>query len=360
MRRTRSHLVGMLAGLAVATVLALVPTAPAAADGGATVGIAAAPATQGRPDGRSRFSLLVQPGQQVGDSLLVRNAGSTDQQLHVYATDAFDTSDGAFALLDRAAPVSGAGTWVAFEGGARETTLTLAAGAQTLVPFTVSAPAGATPGDHAGGIVVSVSSTTGSLTVDRRLATRLYVRVRGTVQPALTVRSVTATQPAGGSPLTAPTTVTAVVVNTGDVALSARADVGVGTWFGLRTGRTTSHDVLELLPGATRTLTFDVGPVARAGYLAPQVTLTPVADPEAYGFSLPPVVGAGTVVAVPWLLLGVALVAGVGGSLLVARRRARPEPEPAVGAVGQDEGAAPEPEPVDETPTSSAAAGGAA
>lgn len=354
MRRTGSYLLGLLAGLVVATTLALAPTAPASAEGApdggaavttATVGIAAAPAAQGSVDGRSRFSLLVQPGQHVGDSVLVRNTGSAVQQLRVYATDAFDTADGAFALLDRAQPASGAGTWVSFDGGAREVTVALAPGGQALVPFTVGVPAGATPGDHAGGIVVSVSSSTGATTVDRRLATRLYVRVRGTVQPALTVRSVTATQPAGGSPLTAPTTVTAVVANTGDVALSARADVAVRTWFGQSTGRTTSRDVPELLPGTTRALTFDVGPVGRVGYLSPQVTLTPAADPDAYAFSLPPVIGAGTAAAMPWLLLGVALVGGAGGWVLRSRR---PRPGPGLRrATGQGEEPASEPEPVD-------------
>ena len=333
---------------------------PAAADAGPTVGIAAAPAKQGQPDGRSRFSLLVQPGQKVGDELLVLNAGSTDQRLHVYATDAFDTADGAFALLDGSATPAGAGTWVRFDAGARDTVLTLAAGAQALVPFTVTVPATATPGDHAAGVVVSVASSAGQVTVDRRLATRLYVRVRGTVQPSLTVRSVTAAQPVGGDPFSAPTTITAVVANTGDVALTARATANLRTWFGRPVGTAGSRDVAELLPGATRTLTFDVGRVARAGYLEPQLTLVPVADADAYGFALPPVVGRGTSVAVPWLLLGVALAASAGLGVVVLRRRraAVLEATPGSAGVAEPQEAARETAAVKPTPTPQTAAGG--
>src|SRR4051794_20169077 len=64
-----------------------------------TVGIAGAPSNGTDPDGRSRFSYQVQPGQQVADAYLVRNTGTTDQSVTLMATDAYNTDDGAFALL---------------------------------------------------------------------------------------------------------------------------------------------------------------------------------------------------------------------------------------------------------------------
>ena len=319
---TRRRLAAALAGAALALAFVVPLALPATAADDGTVGIAAAPARGGSPDGRSRFSLVVSPGQQLGDTLLVRNTGTTDQAFDLYATDAFDTSDGAFALLEGDAAPKDAGTWVTFDdGGTRQTTLRLAAGAQAVVPFTVTVPADATPGDHASGLVVSLTTSSGETTVDRRLATRLYVRVQGTVNPALVVRSVTASQPAGGNPFAAPTTITAVVENAGDVALAAHAQAYVHTWFGRPVGTPTSDDVAELLPGATRTLTFDVGSIGRVGYLAPHVSLTPVADADAYGFTLPAVDGRGTAAAVPWLLVVLVVVVAAGGWLLVVRRR---------------------------------------
>lgn len=316
--RARARIVSALLGAALAVGL-VVPLAGPAAASDPTVGIAAAPAKQGQPDGRTRFSLSVAAGQKADDQLLVRNSGTTDQTFDVYATDAFDTDDGAFALLDADKAPSDAGTWVAFRDGSHTTKLELAAGAQALVPFKVTAPAHAMPGDHAAGIVVSSSSGN----VDRRLATRLYVRVQGTVTPALVVRSLHVSQPAGGNPFVAPATITAVVANAGDVALSAHAEASLRSWFGLREGRTVSDDVAELLPGATRTLTFEVGSVGRVGYIAAHLTLTPAADSDAYAFALPPVEGRGAAAAMPWLVLVLAVVvaAGVGVWLLVARRR---------------------------------------
>lgn len=315
--RVRARAVPALLGAALALGVVVAPAGPATAAGDPTVGIAAAPARQGQPDGRTRFSLSVAAGQKAEDQLLVSNTGTTDQAFDVYATDAFDTGDGAFALLDADRAPSGAGTWVTFEDGSRTTKLRLAAGTQALVPFTVTTPVRATPGDHAAGIVVAASSGN----VDRRLATRLYVRVQGTVTPSLVVRSLRASQPAGGNPFAAPTTITAVVENAGDVALSAHAEASVRSWFGLHEGRTVSDDVAELLPGATRTLTFDVGPVGRVGYVAPHLTLTPAADSDAYSFALPPVEARAAAAAVPWLLLAVVLVVGAAAWLLVVRRR---------------------------------------
>ena len=330
LRRAGSRLA---TAVAVATVLIglVVPLSAAAADD-ATVGIAAAPAQHGQPDGRTRFSLIVSPGQQVSDALLVRNTGSTDQTFDVYATDAYTTADGAFALLDTGSAPRDAGTWVALQGSSGTTTISLAAGAQALVPFTVTVPVDATPGDHAGGIVVSVSSPLGQVEVDRRLATRLYVRVKGTVTPALVVRSVSVSQPLGGNPFTAPTTITAVVENTGDVALTAHAEANVHTWFGLPVGSATSDEVAELLPGATRTLTFPVGSVGRVGYLAPSLRLTPAADAEAYAFTQPAVDGRGTAPAVPWLLLTVVVVIAAGLRVLLVARRRRAGAVPGTGA----------------------------
>ncbi len=310
-------LVTVVVALAQAA-LVLIGAGPAAA-ADETVGIAAAPASDGRPDGRTRFSLLTSAGQQVQDTLLVRNTGSTDAELRVYAADAATGADGAFALDEANAPGADVAGWVAFGAGAAPT-LRLASGAQALVPFTVTVPAGAPAGDHVGGIVVSTGPVDG---VERRVATRLYVRVQGVVQPGLAVTSVSASQPGGTNPLAGPTTITAVLANTGGVALAARLTAGVRTVFGITTGTVADEDVAELLPGETRTVTLDLGSVARAGYLAPYVELVPVAD-EAYPFaaSLPTVRGQGALVAVPWLPLGLVVLAAGGARLLVVRRRA--------------------------------------
>ncbi|WP_456846261.1 WxL protein peptidoglycan domain-containing protein [Cellulomonas sp. P5_C6] len=310
----RALLVLLLVGAGAAA------AAPAHADD--TVGIAGAPSDGTDPDGRSRFSYQVQPGQQVTDAYLVRNTGTTDQSVEVVATDAYNTEDGAFALLATDEPPKDAGGWVTLDGGQKSLTIALAAGAQQVVPFTIAVPADARPGDHPAGLVVSASAIEGQVKVERRVATRLYVRVAGELQPALTISSISASQPAGTNPLTGPATVTVTVTNTGNVALGAKVVAGAKTWFGLTAARAVHDEIPELLPGATRSVTFDVPGVGRSGLLRPYVDLQPVVDADALDpGALAPVHRDTTVVAVPWILLGLVALAVGGWFGLRAKRR---------------------------------------
>lgn len=312
LRAVLALLVLVAAGLAVA--------APARADD--TVGIAGAPSNGTDPDGRSRYSYQVQPGQQVADFYLVRNTGTTDQSVELVATDAYNTDDGAFALLATDEEPKDAGAWVTLQDGQKRLTVPLAPGAQQVVPFTVTVPADARPGDHAAGLVVSASAVEGQVKVERRVATRMYVRVAGELQPVLTVASITASAPAGANPLTGPSTVTVTVHNTGNVALGATLAAGATTWFGVSAARAVHEEVPEILPGATRVVTLSVPGVGRSGLLRPYVDLQPNVDPAALDPGpLAPVHRDTTVVAVPWMLLGILALAVGGWFALRARRR---------------------------------------
>lgn len=287
-----------------------------------TVGIAGAPSNGKDPDGRSRFSYQVKPGQQVKDAYLVRNTGTTNQTVVLVATDAYNTDDGAFALLATEEKPKNAGSWVTLDGGKKSMTIPLAAGAQKIVPFTVAVPADAVPGDHAAGLVVSASAVEGQVKVERRVATRLYVRVEGKLQPALTVASISASQLAGTNPLTGPSTITVTVHNTGNVALGAAVQAGATTWLGKSVARAVHLTVPEILPGATRVVTVTVPGVARSGLVRPYVELQPTVDTDALDPGpLAAVHRDTTVVAVPWLLLGIIALAVGGWFALRAKRR---------------------------------------
>src|SRR5690606_16857420 len=60
------------------------------------------------------------------------------------------------------------------------------------VPFTIAIPENATPGDHAGGIVTSLvqAQSEQNITVDRRLGTRIHLRVGGDVAPGMGIADV--------------------------------------------------------------------------------------------------------------------------------------------------------------------------
>lgn len=274
-------------------------------------GISGAPADQVGADGRLRFSYQVGPGQHVDDMYIVRNTGTTQQTMTVFATDAYNTDDGGYGLLNtNDAPVD-AGSWVRFADGSTQQVIPLEPGQSQLVPFSVDVPADAAPGDHAAGIVISVMSPEGQVMVDRRVATRLYVRVPGDLQPSLTMGSIAASYTGKLNPFTGVASITVTLQNNGNIALSGDLVAGVNTYLGIAATTPVRLEVDELLPGSTRTLTFDVPGVAQLGYLNPYVRVQPTVDEGALDPGQMSEVSRDTVlVAIPWwlvILIGLAL-----------------------------------------------------
>ena len=286
-------------------------------------GIAAAPAADGGVDqSRSRYSYQVEPGQQVADEYLVENTGTTVQSVTVYATDAFNAEDGSFALLDGGVEATGAGRWVSFDGGADRIQLTLQPGASQVVPFTVMTPADAGPGDHAGGIIVSALSPAGEVSVDRRVAIRLYVRVKGLLQPGLTISSIATSYRPELNPFSGELTATISLSNTGNVALAANTVTQVRGLFGIPLSGLTDVKVSEMLPGSNRTVTITIPGVGPWVYLAPHVSLAATVEPGALDAGvLPAAERDATLFVVPWGVLLVLLLVGL--AWLIARLRRR-------------------------------------
>ena len=287
-----------------------------------TDGISGSPGTADGVDDRSRFSYQAEPGQHIEDFYVARNTGTTAQVLTVFASDAYNSEDGSFGLLDTDAAPIDAGSWVSFADGAKQLGIPLEPGASQVVPFTVDVPADASPGDHAGGVAISVQSAAGEVLVDRRVATRLYVRVPGELQPGLTISNIEALYAPQFNPLGGVTTVTFTVANNGNIALGAHMVVGVKSVFGIATGELVREDLAEMLPGATRTVSVEVPGVGQFGYLNPYVRMAPTIEADALNPGALREVSRDTVIfAMPWWLL--ALVIAGGGLWLFLRLRAR-------------------------------------
>lgn len=308
--------------LALATVFLATGAAVSAAHAADTDGISGAPASETGADGRSRFSYQVAPGQQVVDGYEVRNTGTSAQVMTVFATDAFNTPDGGYGLLDTGVAPTGGGSWVSFAAGAKQLSLPIAAGATQLIRFTVNVPADASPGDHAAGIVISVKSPSGQVIVDRRVATRVYVRVSGAIQAALTIGNIAASYQSQLNPFAGTTSLVFTVKNSGNVALAANAVVGVNTFLGIGVTEPQHTSIEELLPGATRVVTMTVSGVAQLGYLNPYVHLIPTVDKDALNPGQFRQIDRDTTLIVPpWWLIGLILIAASVWLFLVLRRR---------------------------------------
>jgi len=322
-RSARRRLLTAAAGVLVALGLTVTLGAAGAwADGSDSIG--GAPSANGGTDqSRSRFSYQVEPGQQISDEYQVSNTGTTVQSVTVYSTDAFNAEDGSFALLHGGVKATDAGRWVSFSEGANHVKVTLKPGASRVIPFTVRIPADAKPGDHAGGIIVSALSPAGQVSVDRRVAIRLYVRVKGLLQPGLTISSIAPSYRADLNPFSGETSLTISLSNTGNVALGAKTVTQVRGLFGIPLSGLTNVTVPEMLPGSHRTVTIVVPGVGPWVYLNPHVSLAATTDPDALDAgALPAADRDATLFVVPWGILLILLLAGLAW-FIVRRSRKR-------------------------------------
>ncbi|GIF16240.1 WxL protein peptidoglycan domain-containing protein [Actinoplanes teichomyceticus] len=316
MRRT----VALLA--AVSTVLGLTAGPALAQEGDVAWAVRTASNTYGSD--RSSYSYAVNPGGSARDSLVVANRGAGPLRLSVYAADGLTTAAGQLDLLPRDRPSRGVGAWVEPATG----TVTVPAGRTVEVPFTVSVPADATPGDYVGGILTSLAppDPTARVAVERRLGIKIKLRVGGDLAPALAVEDLRVDWH-GSAAAEGDARVTYTLHNTGNAVQSARQAVTLTGPFGwFRTDATAIAAPPQLLPGERWRVTVPVAGVAPAVLLTATATLTPlVTDESGSTTALRPVTASAHAWALPWALT-VLLIAGpaaVAGGVVLTRRHRR-------------------------------------
>ena len=236
--------------------------APAQDSGPVPVSWSVAPAPVPGEPGRANFVLEAEPGESLEDMLVVENLGDVDLLLGVYASDAFNTPTGGIDLLAAGEPPVDLGSWIELDTAS----ITVPADGSVEVPFTVEVPDDAQPGDHTGGIVTSLRVTEGGpegnrVDVERRLGTRVHLRVDGELTPELTFTELEADYSGSANPF-APGSMrlTYRVENTGNVRLRATRDASVSPSWGPEATAEAS-DMAELLPGNSYELTQTVAGV---------------------------------------------------------------------------------------------------
>jgi len=214
--------------------------------------------SSGNPDGRTRFELEADPGATLTDHVLITNSSTQEREFAVYGADAFNTSTGGYDVLAAAEVSTDVGSWVSVEAP----TVTIPALSTAVVPFTVTVPGAAVPGDHPGGIVVSpvrVQEAENGVVVDTRIAVRLAVRVAGEVAPALEVRGLTGSFAGSWVPFgSAPATIAYEVVNTGNVMVTGEPRIRVTGPFGVTLAEVDAEDTRQVLPGDSFTVTTEL------------------------------------------------------------------------------------------------------
>ncbi|MDQ0648231.1 hypothetical protein QFZ53_002427 [Microbacterium natoriense] len=323
------------------------PAAHAADDDAVTWGVT--PSGSAGPDGRLAFEYQVAPGSVVTDWVAVTNESASAQSFRVYAADAktdYDTA--AFTLIGAEQASTDLGAWTSVDEGQAScpdtddepeaacvaelgVTVTVEPGSRVDIPFTITVPHDARPGDHSAGIVASYASTTGGegTTVQRenRVGARIYLRVDGALSPGFGVNGLVTAYDGALAPFTGGIgRVGFEVSNLGNTRVSARPVATLTGPFGVALGTIELEPVRNLVPGGVAHVSAELPGVPPALLLFAEVTVTPVpADGAAAGDPLPAALISSAVTwAVPWSLVGViALLAAAIGVTVWRRRRSR-------------------------------------
>ena len=259
---------------------------PASADDAPTWSVA--PASASGQDGRTAFDYSVSPGAAISDTVAVHNLSGMPATFLLYAGDATtDSQTGAYSLVPSVADNRDLGAWVAIDGSGASAAcatpaaaggvacdgvpvgavpVTLAPNAQALVPFTITVPPNAAPGDHDGGIVAVFRSAQPAdagqqpVVVEQRLGSRVHVRVAGALTAELRVSGLTTDFAGGVNPVQGDATTSYTLSNAGNVRLDATVETQVSGPFGIPLYTLPSTTVTDLLPGKSVTVRAD--PVA--------------------------------------------------------------------------------------------------
>lgn len=247
-------------------------------------------------DGRPYFYLEGAPGAVLEDRLSVTNPGRTPVTVRLRGADAYDATFGGSAARGTKRS-SGTGAWLRL--ASRE--VTVPARTRAEVPFAVTVPSGATPGDHSGA-VLAVSG-------GREVGVRVHLRVSGPSLAALSVEDVTVSG----------RTIRYALVNRGNTVLVPRLTVRAEGLTGAFPRRPARALPVELLPGQRVDLTESWPDAPAFDRVTVRLGVTAAGGARGEASAL--------AVYVPWVpLTGVLLVlaaAGAGGYAL--RRRGRGE-----------------------------------
>jgi hypothetical protein len=342
-----------LAATVAAGALVVAGAATAAASGPATtetgrgrLTFGVQPASAAKPDGRAAYRYSVTPGGRLTDHVAVRNFSAAPLVVSVYVTDALNVEGDGFGLLPAATKPVDVGTWFGVERSRGATRLTVPAKGTTILPLALTVPLDAQPGDHTGGVVVSVTTVTknaqGTDTrLEQRVGARVFIRVSGPTRPDLTVQDLTAHYDGSWWNPFSPgrTVVTYRVRNSGNIDLGARSTVEVSGPLGLLARTSRPADSRLLLPRGDVQVTTTVPGTWPLFRLTSKVTVDPlvqVGDPVT---GLRAVHAAVTIWAVPWAAIGLVVLLLIVVVLLVVRRRRARRPSGGDGrAVGASSG----------------------
>ncbi len=326
LRRTLAALALAVPAVALPVALALAPaTAQETAADRLTWGVA--PADENAADGRVSFRYELDPGDVVTDHLEVANFSDRPVVFDLLSSDGVVGPEGAYDLLPSGVEPERTGAWIDIAE-----TVEVEAQSTAVVPFTLTVPDDAVPGDHPGGITASVTRVGEgedgpAVGFDTRVGARVHLRISGDLTPHIAVTDLTATYTPSWNPLQPGTLhLDYTVLNDGNVRLGSTQTLGATGLFGVSAGvdGLVVGEQREVLPGQEARVSAEVPGVWPLGQLTPTVTAQQVVvGDDVVNAPLTGSAAAATVWALPLPQLAVLALAVVAWRLHARRRHRR-------------------------------------
>jgi hypothetical protein len=272
--------VAVLALTAASTAASARASAPTASPKPPPAVFGLGPASAKAVDGRPYYYFLAQPGSSLSDHVAIVNIGLETLTLSVYTTDASNAPDGSFSFTTAAQRPEDVGAWVHMQIPGGGDKVVVKGRSKVILPVSMTVPANASPGDHAGALVASlqgqVRGSNGELIhLDQRVATRVFVRISGPLHPRLAVENLRATYRGSLNPFgKGAVTVSYVVHNTGNVKLGGIQHVSVRGLLG-SVAASNEPQVPLLLPGGSVQESIVVNGVLPQLWMSATVTVQP-------------------------------------------------------------------------------------
>jgi Bacterial protein of unknown function (DUF916) len=292
----------------------------------------AGPAGPKKADSRPYLTFVSSPSGTAVDHVAVTNYSHRPLRLNVYTVDAVPATNGAIAFKTKDASRDQAGAWMAVGTPGGTGVITVKPRSTDILPVRVRIPANASPGDHVGGVIVSlngrVKGTFGrsgkeGARFEQRIAVRSVFRISGPLHPLLTIEALKASYSGPLNPFAkGHATVSYVVHNGGNVVLGGPQTVTVSGPFG-HTTATDVPDVPALLPGGSFPVKVKVSGVYPQGVMKAKVTINTEPLQGEVDPGVKPVSSSVHFLAIPWFWLVVLLLLILGLAGYLIRRRHR-------------------------------------
>lgn len=291
------------------------------------------------PDGRSWVEWEADPGDRRAEHLVVSNHGDTAMEFRLTAADGYFTDTGRFNMLPSDQESTDAGTWISLPD-----TVSVPARGSTIVPFTITIPDDAAPGDHPAGVAASiVSPGAGTVGVESRVGFRVMTRVAGELEAEL-LPSIDGSYTGSINPFESGSLDVAYeVTNTGNTRVASEPRVSVSGPFGIVATQQNGEEIADIAPGESRTGTVRLASTWPLLWYDVRIDTEPAPVAESLRVETTQAANASTVVrALPWSqLAAVVIAAGLLCWYLLQRRRNKARTELLVAAAreeGREEG----------------------